>query len=76
MQDELDRWQAYLDDELSEKEDQGGRFLRDYGIGAQILMDLGVKEMVLLSNTERNIVGLEGYGLKVVETRPVPREGK
>ena len=64
-----------LKDELSEKADQGGRFLRDYGIGAQILLDLGVKEMVLLSNTERNIVGLEGYGLKVVETRPVPRGG-
>ena len=63
-----------LQDELSEKQDQGGRFLRDYGIGAQILLDLGVTEMVLLSNTERHIVGLEGYGLKVVETRPVPRE--
>ena len=65
-----------LKDELTEKADQGGRFLRDYGIGAQILLDLGVKEMVLLSNTERNIVGLEGYGLKVVETRAVPREKK
>lgn len=64
-----------LKDELTEKADQGGRFLRDYGIGAQILLDLGVQEMVLLSNTERHIVGLEGYGLKVVETRPVPREG-
>lgn len=62
-----------LKDELTEKADKGGRFLRDYGIGAQILLDLGVKEMVLLSNTERHIVGLEGYGLKVVETRPVPR---
>ncbi len=39
------------------------RMLRDYGIGAQILADLGVREMVLLSNTERTIVGLEGYGL-------------
>ena len=63
-----------LKDELSEKADKGGRFLRDYGIGAQILLDLGVKEMVLLSNTERHIVGLEGYGLKVIETRSVPRE--
>lgn len=41
--------------------------LRDYGIGAQILLDLGIKEMVLLSNAHhRMIVGLEGYGLKVV----------
>jgi 3,4-dihydroxy 2-butanone 4-phosphate synthase/GTP cyclohydrolase II len=45
--------------------------LRDYGIGAQILIDLGVKDMVVLSNVERTIVGLEGYGLSVVETRPI-----
>jgi len=49
--------------------------LRDYGIGAQILLDLGVEKMVLLSNTERNIVGLEGYGLSVSETRPIKSEG-
>ncbi|MBL4666649.1 MAG: 3,4-dihydroxy-2-butanone-4-phosphate synthase [Sneathiella sp.] len=49
--------------------------LRDYGIGAQILLDLGVKDMILLSNTERNIVGLEGYGLSVSETRPIKSEG-
>ena len=40
--------------------------LRDYGIGAQILVDLGVKDMVLLTNSHRNIVGLHGYGLNVV----------
>ncbi|WP_426957621.1 3,4-dihydroxy-2-butanone-4-phosphate synthase [Muricoccus radiodurans] len=45
--------------------------LRDYGIGAQILADLGVREMVLLSNHPRPIVGLEGYGLTVVDTRPI-----
>ena len=45
--------------------------LRDYGIGAQILLDLGVREMVLLSNTQRDIVGLEGYGLQVVAQRPI-----
>jgi 3,4-dihydroxy 2-butanone 4-phosphate synthase/GTP cyclohydrolase II len=45
--------------------------LRDYGIGAQILVDLGVKNMVLLSNHERTIVGLEGYGLNVVEQRKI-----
>ena len=49
-----------------------GRDLRVYGIGAQILADLGVREMILLSNTDRTIVGLEGYGLTVVETRPIP----
>jgi len=46
--------------------------LRDYGVGAQILLDLGVKDMILLSNTKRTIVGLEGYGLSVVEQRPIP----
>ena len=40
--------------------------LRDYGIGAQILADLGVHEMILLSNHHRPIAGLEGYGLKVI----------
>ena len=40
--------------------------LRDYGIGAQILLDLGVKEMILLSNARRSVVGLEGYGLSIV----------
>jgi 3,4-dihydroxy 2-butanone 4-phosphate synthase/GTP cyclohydrolase II len=45
--------------------------LRDYGIGAQILADLGVKEMILLSNHPKAIVGLEGYGLTVAETRPI-----
>ena len=46
--------------------------LRDYGVGAQILLDLGVSEMILLSNTKRTIIGLEGYGLSVVERRPIP----
>ena len=46
--------------------------LRQYGIGAQILLDLGIKDMILLSNTEKHFVGLEGYGLNVVEQRPIP----
>jgi 3,4-dihydroxy 2-butanone 4-phosphate synthase/GTP cyclohydrolase II len=46
--------------------------LRDYGVGAQILLDLGVTDMILLSNTRRTIVGLEGYGLKIAEQRPIP----
>ena len=43
--------------------------LRDYGIGAQILKDLGIKDMILLSQSERPIIGLEGYGIRVVEHR-------
>jgi 3,4-dihydroxy 2-butanone 4-phosphate synthase/GTP cyclohydrolase II len=46
--------------------------LRDYGVGAQILLDLGVRNMVLLTNTRKNIVGLEGFGLSVVGQRPLP----
>jgi len=45
--------------------------LRDYGIGAQILVDLGVKNIRLLTNNPRKIAGLEGYGLKVVERIPL-----
>jgi 3,4-dihydroxy 2-butanone 4-phosphate synthase/GTP cyclohydrolase II len=50
--------------------------LRDYGVGAQILLDLGVREMILLSNTKRRIVGLEGYGLTVAGQRPIAHEGE
>jgi len=46
--------------------------LRDYGIGAQILVDRGVTEMVLLSDNDRIVVGLEGYGLRVVERETIP----
>ncbi|MEW6109243.1 MAG: bifunctional 3,4-dihydroxy-2-butanone-4-phosphate synthase/GTP cyclohydrolase II [Nitrospirota bacterium] len=45
--------------------------LRDYGIGAQILVDLGIRKMRLMTNNPKKIVGLEGYGLKVVERVPV-----
>lgn len=48
--------------------------LRVYGIGAQILKALGIRDMILLSNTGRTIVGLQGYDLRVVETRPLGSE--
>ena len=51
-----------------------GAELRDYGVGAQILLDLGVREMVLVSNTQRNIVGLDGYGLSIVGQRAIEPE--
>lgn len=60
---------------LGEEVDSGSE-LRDYGVGAQILLDLGVKEMILLSNTQRNIVGLEGYGLSVVEQQSIPHDDR
>ena len=45
--------------------------LRDYGIGAQILADIGLHRIRLLTNNPRKVVGLEGHGLKVVETVPI-----
>jgi len=48
--------------------------LRDYGIGAQILVDLGIKEIRLLTNNPRKVIGLEGYGLKIAERVPLEVE--
>ncbi|MCL2182874.1 MAG: bifunctional 3,4-dihydroxy-2-butanone-4-phosphate synthase/GTP cyclohydrolase II [Chitinispirillia bacterium] len=45
--------------------------LRDYGIGAQILADLGVRKLRLMTNNPRKIVGLEGYGMEIVERVPI-----
>jgi 3,4-dihydroxy 2-butanone 4-phosphate synthase/GTP cyclohydrolase II len=45
--------------------------LRDYGIGAQILVDLGIRDMRLITNNPKKIIGLEGYKLKVVERVPL-----
>ncbi len=45
--------------------------LRDYGVGAQILVDLGVRQLRLLTNNPRKIKGLEGYGLNIVERVPL-----
>ncbi|MBU0993577.1 MAG: bifunctional 3,4-dihydroxy-2-butanone-4-phosphate synthase/GTP cyclohydrolase II [Proteobacteria bacterium] len=45
--------------------------LRDYGIGAQILVDLGVKKMRLITNNPKKMIGLDGYGLRIVEQVPI-----
>ena len=45
--------------------------LRDYGIGAQILLDLGIKKMRLLTNNPKKVIGLNGYGLEIVERVPI-----
>jgi 3,4-dihydroxy 2-butanone 4-phosphate synthase/GTP cyclohydrolase II len=45
--------------------------LRDYGVGAQILCDLGVRKMRFLTNNPKKVIGLEGYGLKIVEVVPI-----
>jgi 3,4-dihydroxy 2-butanone 4-phosphate synthase/GTP cyclohydrolase II len=48
--------------------------LRNYGIGAQILVDLGVKKMRLLTNNPKKVVGLDGYGLSIVEQTKIEIE--
>jgi len=67
---------TFLTDKLKARQEgiepDGGHELRDYGIGAQILRDLGVSEMVILSNNPMTVIGLEGYGLKIVSRRPIP----
>ena len=49
--------------------------LRDYGVGAQILLDLGIKEMILLTNSEQTVIGLEGYGLSILERQTTSISG-
>lgn len=49
--------------------------LRDYGVGAMILTELGVEEMILLTNTHHTLVGLDGYGLSIVGERAIDIEG-
>ena len=46
--------------------------LRSYGIGAQILADLGVHDMTLLTNAHRNVIAVEGYGLNIIGEQPIP----
>ena len=51
---------------------EGQHELRDYGVGAQILLDLGIQNLILLSNTQRTIVSIDGYDLNVVSQQPIP----
>ncbi len=51
------------------------QLVREYGIGAQILYDLGIRDMILLSNTKQTVIGLEGYGMTISGQRPIP-DGK
>jgi len=54
---------------------EGGDAVRSYGIGAQILAALGIHDMILLSNTRHSPVALAGYGLAIVDERPIESEG-
>jgi 3,4-dihydroxy 2-butanone 4-phosphate synthase / GTP cyclohydrolase II len=57
---------------------EAGTTLRSYGIGAQILAALGIHDMILLTNTHRSPVALAGYGLSILEERPIaaPADGR
>ena len=48
--------------------------LRDYGVGAQILLDLGVRDMILLTSSQAKPAAMEGYGLRIVGRRPIHEE--
>lgn len=63
-----------LQEEGHERADSNEAELREFGIGAQILKDLGVRKMKLLTNNPRKIKGLKGYDLEVVETVPLQME--
>ncbi len=59
---------VFGDDSLGNINDQE---LRNYGIGAQILSDLGVKDMILLTNSRRSVVGLESYGIRILQYKKI-----
>jgi len=65
------RMRSHLGESDARSGDKGGGELREMGTGAQILLDLGVRRLQLLTNNPRKIVGLEGYGLEVVERLPI-----
>ncbi|MDY6971000.1 MAG: 3,4-dihydroxy-2-butanone-4-phosphate synthase [Thermodesulfobacteriota bacterium] len=58
-------------DERTNERPSFGHDLRDYGVGAQILLDLGVKKLRLMTNNPKRIIGLRGYGLEIVERVPL-----
>ncbi|PIR31865.1 MAG: 3,4-dihydroxy-2-butanone-4-phosphate synthase [Alphaproteobacteria bacterium CG11_big_fil_rev_8_21_14_0_20_44_7] len=55
---------------MIENNSRGGE-LREYGIGAQILLDLGIRDMILLTNTKKSLVGIEGYNLQISGTKEI-----
>ncbi len=65
---------TWLTDRYGGGQDLQAAVLRDVGVGSQILLDLGVREMILLSSTQARLPALEGYGLKIVDRRPIPHE--
>ena len=66
---------SMVSQKLNMTRDTGGnRDLRDYGVGAQILTDLGIRKMILLSDTRPNVVSLEGYDLEITDWQRIHQE--
>jgi 3,4-dihydroxy 2-butanone 4-phosphate synthase/GTP cyclohydrolase II len=65
---------TFMSDRFSGGHDFKAAVLRDVGVGSQILLDLGVREMIILTSTQVRLPALEGYGLKIVEQRPIHPE--
>ena len=65
---------TWLADRYGAGQDLSAGVLRNVGVGSQILLDLGVREMILLTSNPARLPALEGYGLKVVDRRPIPHE--
>ena len=65
---------TWLADRYGGVQDHSANVLRNVGVGSQILLDLGVREMILLSSNPAKLPALEGYGLKIVDRRPIPHE--
>ena len=66
---------SIVSQKLNMTSDTGGnRDLRDYGVGAQILTDLGIRKMILLSDTRPNVVSLEGYDLEITDWQRIHQE--
>ncbi|MFP6713288.1 MAG: 3,4-dihydroxy-2-butanone-4-phosphate synthase [Rhodospirillales bacterium] len=62
---------TFMTDRLAGTTEKHGATFRSYGVGAQILLDLGIRKMIILSNTDQTLVALEGYELSIVERRPI-----
>jgi 3,4-dihydroxy 2-butanone 4-phosphate synthase/GTP cyclohydrolase II len=65
---------TFMSDRFAGGHDHAAAVLRDVGVGSQILLDLGVRQMILLTSNPARLPALEGYGLKVVDRRPIPHE--
>lgn len=66
-----DTWLSSAVASLSGQETHEGTAIRDYGVGAQILAELGVQDMILLTNSQNTLIALDGYGLNISDHRPL-----